>query len=115
MIFYFLAQEECRKYHIAFQFDPFSKVAPTIVLSETVSGMFVHPLKALGSSVGEFLSGVNSKNSVTLSLEVFFLDESLQKFCFRCCFLALQIIFPSVYLHHFSDFVIMYHHGMSRS
>lgn len=66
------AQEECRKYHLAFQFNVLSKVPPTIVLSETISGMLVYPLKAVGSSVGEFLTGVNSKNSVILfSMKIF--------------------------------------------
>lgn len=52
--------EECKQYHKAFQVDPFSQVSPSVVLSETISMILIHPLKSLGSGIGDFLRGVNS-------------------------------------------------------
>ena len=50
--------DECEKYYEALMMDPFLKVTPTIVISEMIGSIVLHPSSKFGTAIARFSGGI---------------------------------------------------------
>ncbi|XP_039295778.1 ABC transporter F family member 4 [Nilaparvata lugens] len=57
-IWYYSYEKDCEKYFKEISIDPVVRISPTLVLSETITMMFLHPFGKIGTAFGEFLAAL---------------------------------------------------------